>query len=55
MRDRFIRSGEIESVTAGFLDYTFSILYKDGTIEVIDTRTLKIQNKITEDTKPSQI
>ncbi len=55
LRDRLIRSGEIESVTAGFLDYTFSILYKDGTIEVIDTRTLKIQNKITEDTKPSQI
>lgn len=55
LMDRIVRSGEIESITSGFLDYTFSILYKNGKIEVIDTRTFKVQNIITDDTKPNNI
>ncbi|RCK65519.1 Mediator of RNA polymerase II transcription subunit 16 [Candida viswanathii] len=53
--DKMTRGGPIESISSGFLDYTFSILYKDGRVEVVDTRTFKIQNIEKEDTKPNHI
>lgn len=43
-KDKLTRRGHIESVISGFLDLSFSIIYKDGTVDVIDTTSWKIVN-----------
>ncbi|KAL6450530.1 SIN4 Mediator of RNA polymerase II transcription subunit 16 [Candida maltosa Xu316] len=55
LKNRIIRKGEIEAITAGFLDYNFTIIYKNGTVDVIDTTNWTIINHQVEDNSPQQI
>lgn len=43
-KDKLTRRGQIESIINGFLDLSFSIIYKDGTVDVVDTTSWQIVN-----------